>query len=71
MIAYRYYGESLGNVNPGSGTIWLDDVSCRGRETNIAMCPHNGWGSHNCGHREDVSVRCGPTITGITKTVAV
>ena len=63
MIARRYRGESLGNVNPGSGMIWLDDVRCRGTETDIALCPHRGWGSHNCGHHEDVSVRC--TVTGI------
>ncbi len=43
---------------PGSGDIWLDDVSCTGLETDIALCPHNPWGSHNCGHGEDVSVRC-------------
>jgi len=49
---------SLGNINPGSGVIWLDEVSCNGTETNIAFCPHNAWGNHNCGHHEDVSVRC-------------
>jgi len=68
LIAYRYNGVSLGNINPGIETIWLDDVSCRGSETDIASCPHSGWGIHNCGHHEDVSVRCtGSTITGIVK----
>jgi len=68
ITAYRYYGESIGNINPGSGTIWLDQVSCRGTETDIVLCPHNTWGSHDCGHHEDVSVRCtAPTVTGIIK----
>jgi len=41
-----------------SGRIWLDNVRCSGTETNIDECLHNGWGVHNCQHREDVAVRC-------------
>ncbi|XP_062591604.1 deleted in malignant brain tumors 1 protein-like, partial [Saccostrea cucullata] len=48
---YAFFGQ-------GSGPILLDDVNCRGSETNIEECPHNGWQSHNCGHHEDASVRC-------------
>ena len=67
VFAHRYNGVSLGNINPGSGTIWLDEVSCNGTETDIVFCPHNAWGSHDCGHDEDVSVRCtGPSTTGIS-----
>ena len=47
------YGE-------GSGPIWLDDVNCVGTESFISYCSHNGWGSHNCDHREDASVNCRP-----------
>ena len=42
----------------GSGTIWLDDLKCFGNETMLTQCEHNGWGIHNCGHYEDVGLRC-------------
>ena len=45
------YGE-------GSGQIWLDDVNCVGTEEMIRNCSHSGWGSHNCTHKEDVSINC-------------
>ncbi|XP_019616108.1 PREDICTED: deleted in malignant brain tumors 1 protein-like [Branchiostoma belcheri] len=60
---YRaYYGQ-------GSGPIWMDNLNCNGYESSLQYCTHNGWGSHNCYHYEDVSVVCGangtdlPTIT--------
>ena len=46
----------------GSGTIWLDDVMCSGEETDLADCPHRGFGTHNCGHSEDAGAVC--FITG-------
>jgi len=56
----RYEGTVLGNMyGPGTGDIWLDDVQCMSTETSIAYCFHKDWGDHDCGHHEDVSVRCG------------
>ena len=43
---------------PGTGVIWLKDVRCDGTEKTLAECGHNGWGLHNCYHREDVSISC-------------
>ena len=46
-----FYGE-------GSGQIWLDDVNCVGSELTITHCSHSGWGSQNCSHGQDASVKC-------------
>jgi len=55
-------GSTGDQVNFGAGPsnflILLDDVICDGTEANILRCPHNRIGDHNCGHFEDVGVRC-------------
>ena len=38
--------------------IWLDDLSCPSSAIHIGECSHSEWGSHNCGHSEDVDIRC-------------
>lgn len=48
----------------GTGQIWLDQVVCNGDERTIDDCTHWHWGEHNCGHTEDVGVRCGSSNSG-------
>ncbi|KAF0032257.1 hypothetical protein F2P81_014547 [Scophthalmus maximus] len=34
----------------GRGKIWLDEVKCSGSEGSLTMCPHRGFGKHDCNH---------------------
>jgi len=58
-LGYGHGGQVTNNrYSADSGQIWLDDVQCNGTEKSIADCQHSGWGNHNCGHGEEVSVSC-------------
>eukprot|EP00058_Branchiostoma_floridae_P007724 XP_002593212.1 hypothetical protein BRAFLDRAFT_120140 [Branchiostoma floridae] len=59
-----YYGQ-------GSGPIWMDDLGCSGSENSLQYCPHLGWGSHNCGHSEDIGVRCSCRLQFCTAFVII
>ncbi|MDE0693937.1 MAG: SUMF1/EgtB/PvdO family nonheme iron enzyme [Gammaproteobacteria bacterium] len=54
----------------GTGTIWMDDVSCAGGESRLADCPFGGWGLHNCRHSEDAGASCG-AASGLSLSNAV
>ena len=61
-VACRQLGHTGGGTfytaGDGSGPIWLDSVECRGHETSLTACRHDGWGIDDCSHAEDVGVEC-------------
>uniref|UniRef100_A0AAX7VDU9 SRCR domain-containing protein n=1 Tax=Astatotilapia calliptera TaxID=8154 RepID=A0AAX7VDU9_ASTCA len=46
-------GTALNATQSGSGSIWLDDVSCSGSERSLTECQHRGFGTHDCTHSQD------------------
>ena len=43
----------------GSGSIWLDNITCTGSESTLVSCGHLGVGViRSCNHSDDVGVRC-------------
>lgn len=59
MLNYRW-GEQIKTTSPGlkSQPVYLDEIECTGDEESLSMCHAEKWKSHNCGHIEDVTVRC-------------
>ncbi|XP_078420601.1 scavenger receptor cysteine-rich domain-containing protein DMBT1-like [Cetorhinus maximus] len=49
-------GETL--FDTANGTIWLDDVKCKGSERFLWDCHFSTMGDHDCEHKEDVNVIC-------------
>ncbi|XP_048254476.1 uncharacterized protein LOC124148932 isoform X5 [Haliotis rufescens] len=39
-------------------TMWLDDVQCTMRNTDLKYCKHRQWGSDDCSDSEAVGVQC-------------
>ncbi|EMP40827.1 Neurotrypsin [Chelonia mydas] len=54
------YGKSASEsyLEERTGPIWLDDVSCSGKESTILQCSKREWGKHDCNHQEDVRITC-------------
>ncbi|MBN3311260.1 DMBT1 protein, partial [Amia calva] len=42
----------------GNGTVWLDEVNCRGSELHLWDCEHPALGQSDCQHKEDAGVNC-------------
>nr|XP_047911199.1 deleted in malignant brain tumors 1 protein-like isoform X5 [Anser cygnoides] len=47
----------------GMDPIWLDRVSCSGRENALTECRARPWGINSCTHEEDAGVVCSDTGT--------
>ncbi|XP_062601527.1 deleted in malignant brain tumors 1 protein-like isoform X2 [Saccostrea cucullata] len=50
--------KSSARYGPGNGKIWIDNVECRGNETDILQCQKSALGKHDCSHAEDAGVAC-------------
>lgn len=60
MVSFSNYRiQSTAVYHPGTGKIWMDDLSCDGSENDLEDCKFSGWGQSNCGHNEDVGIDCG------------
>ncbi|XP_043557571.1 deleted in malignant brain tumors 1 protein-like [Chiloscyllium plagiosum] len=49
-------GETL--LDQANGTIWMDEVQCKGSELFLWDCQLSAMGDHDCDHKGDVNVIC-------------
>lgn len=47
----------------GSGPIWLNEVTCTGKESNLGECIAYSQENRNCGHNEDAGVICSGMVS--------
>ncbi|XP_053317413.1 neurotrypsin [Spea bombifrons] len=61
QLGFKHGKNALENRFEGStGVIWLDDVSCTGKESSFVQCSKKDWGKNDCSHQEDVHITCHP-----------
>ena len=61
QLGFGSSGTAIGSAGfgQGSGSIWLDIVTCGGDELTLASCYHAGVGvTGSCSHNNDAGVRC-------------
>ncbi|CAK7315773.1 PRSS12 [Vulpes lagopus] len=64
-LGFKYGKQASANhFEESTGPIWLDDVSCTGKESSLVQCSRRQWGRHDCSHREDVGITCYPSGNG-------
>ena len=60
QLGHQYIATTTrSSYGRGTGQIWLDDLRCRGSESQLVDCRHSGFGLHNCNHAEDAGLVCG------------
>ena len=61
QLGFGSSGTAIGSAGfgQGSGSIWLDSVTCTGNESTLASCGHLGVGvTRSCSHSEDAAIMC-------------
>ena len=61
QLGFGSSGTAIGSAGfgQGSGSIWLDSVTCTGNESTLVSCGHFGLNiTRSCYHSEDAGVRC-------------
>ena len=61
QLGFGSSGTAIGSAGfgQGSGSIWLDSVTCTGNESTLAICGHLGVNvTRSCDHSKDAGVRC-------------
>ncbi|KAK3096265.1 hypothetical protein FSP39_025096 [Pinctada imbricata] len=55
--------QPVGTYGAGTGPVWINDVQCRGSESDLIECSNITWstGSTGCGHDQDLALSCGAT----------
>ena len=68
QLGFGSSGTAIGSAGfgQGSGSIWLDSVTCTGNESTLASCGHLGVGvTRKCSHFKDASVTCSGNFSKI------
>ena len=68
QLGFGSSGTAIGSAGfgQGSGSIWLDSITCTGSESTLASCGHLGVGvTRNCNHSRDASVVCSGNFSKI------
>lgn len=57
--------ESTHSMAPSGGeegVVWLNNLSCRGNESNLVECPGIVWGAQSCFQSETAAVTCSGNV---------
>ena len=68
QLGFGSSGTAIGSAGfgQGSGSIWLNGITCTGSELTIASCGHFGVGvTSSCLHYEDAGVKCSKSSKGL------